>query len=97
MTQKSWYCKLCVTKELPFFNINFVEFFHLLNETNTIQKNQINEPTTLFEKLNLFSDNEDTNYKYYYITEQFKENGLDKNSKNLYVAPTLKNFLFTLA
>ena len=29
-----------------------------------MQKNQINEPTTLFEKLYLFSDNEDMDCKY---------------------------------
>ena len=80
------YCKLCTRKEIPFSKKENAEFSHTSNERNTMQKNQINEPTTLFEKLYLFSDNEDMDCKYSTIG-WFKENGLDENNKNMSLLP----------
>ena len=62
-------------KEIPFSNINDNEYAYLTNDFKVKPKKITKE--TIFEKLNLFSDNENIKYKYY-TTDQFKENGFDK-------------------
>ena len=66
-------------KEIPFSNINDTEYIHLTKDLK-VKPKKITE--TIFEKLNLFSDNENITCKYY-TTEQFKENGFDKHNHQM--------------
>ena len=50
-----WFCKSCMQKEIPFSNINDTEYTHLINHLKVKPKKITQE--TIFEKLNLFSDN----------------------------------------
>ena len=52
---------------------NDTEYTHLTKDLKLKPKKITNE--TIFEKLNLFSDNENIKYKYY-TTEQLKKNQL---------------------
>ena len=67
-------------KEIPFSNINDTECIHLTKDLKVKPKKRRKE--TIFEKLNLFSDNENITCKYY-TTEQFKENGFDKHNNKM--------------
>ena len=60
-------------KEIPFYNINDTEYNPLTKDLKVKPKKITKE--TIFEKLNLFSDNENIKCKYY-TTEQFKETAL---------------------
>ena len=67
-------------KEIPFSNINDTEYNRLTKDLKVKPKKITKE--TIFEKLNLFSDNENIKCKYY-TTEQFKENGFDKHNNQM--------------
>ena len=75
-----WFCKSCMQKEIPFSNINDTEYIHLAKDLKVKPKKITKE--TIFEKLNLFSDNENITCKYY-TTEQFKENSFDKHNNQM--------------
>ena len=76
----TWFCKCCMQKEIPFSNINDIEYNRLTKDLKVKPKKITKQ--TIFEKLNLFSDNENINCKYY-TTEQFKENGFDKHNNQM--------------
>ena len=67
-------------KEIPFSNINDTEYNRLAKNLKVKPKKITKE--TIFEKLNLFSDNENIKCKYY-TTEQFKENSFDKHNNQM--------------
>ena len=67
-------------KEIPFSDINDTEHNHLTKDLKVKPKKITKE--TIFEKLNLFSDNENIKCKYY-TTEQFKENSFDKHNNQM--------------
>ena len=67
-------------KEIDFSNINDTEYIHLTKDLKVKPKKITKE--TIFEKLNLFSDNENITCKYY-TTEQFKENGFNKHNNQM--------------
>ena len=67
-------------KEIPFSNINDTEYNRLTKDLKVKPKK--NSKETIFEKLNLFSDNYNIKCKYY-TTEQFKENGFDKHNNQM--------------
>ena len=75
-----WFCKSCMQKEIPFSNINDTEYIHLTKDLKVKPKKLTKE--TIFEKLNLLSDNENITCKCY-TTEQFKENGFDKHNNQM--------------
>ena len=75
-----WFCKYCMQKEFLFSNINDTEYSRLTKDLKVKPKNISKE--TIFEKLNLFSDNENIKCKYY-TTEQFKENSFDKHNNQM--------------
>ena len=64
-------------KEIPFSN---TEYIHLTKDLKVKPKKITKE--TIFEKLNLFSDNENITFKYY-TTEPFKQNGFDKHNNQM--------------
>ena len=72
--------KKIMQKEIPFSKINDTEYFLLTNDLKVKPKQLIKE--TIFEKLNLFSDNENIKCKYY-TNEQFKEIGFDKHNNHM--------------
>ena len=73
-----WFHKSCMQKEIPFSNINDTEYTHLIKDSKIKPKKITKE--TIFEELNLFSENENIKCKQY-TTEQFKENGFDKHNQ----------------
>ena len=75
-----WFCKSCIQQEIPFSNINYTEYIHLTKDLKVKPKKITKE--TIFEKINLFSDNGNIKCKYY-TTEQFKENGFDKHNNQM--------------
>ena len=80
--QTPWSCKSCIRKEIPFSSLNDTELTHLSKRMSVLPKRKDKLPTTNFEKLNIFTLNEDIKYKYY-TKDQFKELGFDKNSKQM--------------
>ena len=72
-----WFCESCMQKEIPFSN---TEYIHLTKDLKVKPKKITKE--TIFEKLNLFSDNENITCKYY-TTEPFKQNGFDKHNNQM--------------
>ena len=72
--------QILYAKRVPFSNINYTEYSCLTKDLKFKPKNISKE--TIFEKLNLFSDNENIKCKYY-TTEQFKENGFDKHNNQM--------------
>ena len=75
-----WFCKCCMQKEIPFSNINDTEYNRLTKDLKVKPKKISKE--TVFEKLNLFSENENINCKYY-TTEHFKGNSFDKHNNQM--------------
>ena len=65
-------------KEIPFSNINDTEYIHFKKDLKV--KPKIMTKETIFEKLNLLTDNENITG---YTTEQFRENGFDKHSNKM--------------
>ena len=77
-----WFCKLCLRAEVPFSELNNTEFARLIKDRTIIHKKQIEE-STLLEKLNQFSENENLTCKYY-NTKQLKDLiSENNNSKGL--------------
>ena len=66
-------------RQIPFSNINGTAEYTRL--TKDLKPEKITKETK-FEKLNLFSDNDNIACKYY-TTEQFKENGFDKHNNQM--------------
>ena len=81
-----------VCKKIPFSNINDTEYTHLTKDLKFKPRKMTKE--TIFEKLNLFSDNENIKCKYY-TTEQFKENSFDKHNNQI-IPLHIKYLIFTL-
>ena len=73
-----WYCKSCLEKEIPFSNLNDSAFTSVLS---IIPKKRLHEPT-IFEKINVFTENEETNCKYHTIDQLSKRN-IARQSKKL--------------
>ena len=73
-----WFCKYCMQKEIPFSNINDSKYIHLTKDLKVKPKKITKE--TIFEKLNLFSDNENITCKYYKLS---MENGFDKHNNQM--------------
>ena len=76
-----WFCKSCMQKEIPFSNINNTEYIHLTKDLKVEPKKITQE--TIFEILNLFSDNEGFPNGVDWCGGQFGQNGekLHENDK----------------
>ena len=61
-----WYCKSCLKKEIPFSNLNNSEFEAFISGLSTLPKKKLHKPT-IFEKINAFTENEETRCKYHTI------------------------------
>ena len=75
--QPPWFCKFCIRKENPFSSLNDTELTHLSKGMSVLTKRKDKLPTAIFEKLNVFTKNEDIKCKYY-TKDQFKKLGFDK-------------------
>ena len=62
----AWYCKSCLKKEIPFSNLNDSEFEAFTSGLSILPKKRLHKPT-IFEKINAFTENEETNCKYHTI------------------------------
>ena len=58
--------------EVPFSSVNNTEFSRLLNWKIILPKKELKATPTIFEKLNIFTKNENMAQKYY-SNEQFKK------------------------
>ena len=58
--------------EVPFSSVNNTEFSKLLNWKIILPKKELKATPTIFEKLNIFTKNENMAQKYY-SNEQFKK------------------------
>ena len=58
--------------EVPFSSVNNIEFSRLLNWKIILPKKELKATPTIFEKLNIFTKNENMAQKYY-SNEQFKK------------------------
>ena len=68
--------------EVPFSSLNNTEFSRLLNGKSIIPKKELKTTPTTFEKLNIFTENENTACKYY-SNEQFKKLKKDNHYINI--------------
>ena len=68
--------------EVPSSSLNNTEFSTLLNGKGIIPKKELNATPTTFEKLNIFTENENMACKYY-SNEQFKELKKDNQDINI--------------
>ena len=78
-------------KEIPFSNINDTEYTHLIKDLKIKPKKITKE--TIFEELNLFSENGNIKCKQY-TTEQFKENGFDKHNQTTLLHWNISSLLY---
>ena len=76
-----WYCKPCLKKEILFSNLNDSEFEVFTSGLSILPKKRLHEPT-IFEKINAFTENEETNCKYHTI-DQLNKINIAKHSKKL--------------
>ena len=76
-----WYCKSCLKKEIPFSNLNDSEFEAFTSGLSILPKKRLHEQT-IFEKINAFTGNEETNCKYHTI-DQLNKINIAKHSKKL--------------
>ena len=60
-----WFCKLCLQMEVPYSSLKNTEFPRLLNGKSIILKKELKTTSTIFEKLNIFTENENMTCKYY--------------------------------
>ena len=67
--------------KVPFSSLNNTEFSRLLNGKSIIPKKELKATPTIFEKLNIFTENENIACKYY-SKEQFKKLKKDNQDKN---------------
>ena len=76
------YCKSCPKKEIPFSNLNDSAFEAAFTSCLSIlPKKKLHEPA-IFEKINAFTENEETNCKYHTI-DQLNKINIAKHSKKL--------------
>ena len=101
-----WLCKLCLQKKVPFSSLNNTEFSRLLNGKSIIPKKELKATPKIFEKLNIFTENENLVCKYY-SNQQFEKLKKDNQDKNIfslhlntsslpYHIDTLTNLLYDL-
>ena len=69
--------------EVPFSSVNNTEFSRLLNWKIILPKKELKATPTIFEKLNIFTKNENIAQKYY-SNEQFKKLKKDINIKTYF-------------
>ena len=69
--------------EVPFSSVNNTEFSRLLNWKIILPKKELMATPTIFEKLNIFTKNENMAQKYY-SNEQFKKLKKDINIKTYF-------------
>ena len=69
--------------EVPFSSVNNTEFSRLLNWKIILPKKELKATPTIFEKLNIFTKNENMAQKYY-SNEQFKKLKKDINIKTYF-------------
>ena len=81
--------------EAPFSSFNNTEFSRLLNGKSIIPKKELKATPTIFEKLNIFTENENMTCKYY--SNNSKEIIKHLNISSLpYPIDNLKNLLYGL-
>ena len=51
--------------EVPFYSLSNIEISRLLNGKNILPKNELKATSTIFKKLNVFTENENMACKYY--------------------------------
>ena len=68
--------------EVPFSSLNNTEFSRLLNGKSILPKKELKATPTIFEDLNIFSENENMVCKYYY-NGQFKKLKNGNQNKNI--------------
>ena len=68
--------------EVPFSSLNNTELIRLLNEKSIIPKKELKPTPTIFEKLNISTENENMACKYYSY-EQFKKLKKDNQDINI--------------
>ena len=78
--------------EVPFSSLNNTELIRLLNEKSIIPKKELKPTPTIFEKLNISTENENMACKYYSY-EQFKK----RQSGYKHFSITFKYFFSTLS
>ena len=66
--------------KIPFSCLNHTELTPLSKGMSVLPKRKDKLPTTIFKKLNVFTENEDIKCKYH-MKDWFKGLGFDKNSK----------------
>ena len=62
------YCKSCLKKEIPFSNLNNTEFEAFTSGLGILPKKKLHEPT-IFEKINAFTENEETSCNYHTVDQ----------------------------
>ena len=88
------FCKSFMQEEIFFSNINDTEYTDLTNDLKVKPRKIIKE--TIFENLNLFSDNESVKCKYY-TNEPFKKNVFDKyNNQVTLLHLNISTFLYNI-
>ena len=78
----SWLCILWLRMKVPFPDINNTEFSRLLNWKSIIPQKEWKATAAIFEKLKLFTGNENKSCKYY-SNKQFKKLKKDNEDKNI--------------
>ena len=73
---------MCLQLEFSFSSLSNTEFSRLLNGKSILLKKELMATSTIFEKLNIFTENENMACKHY-SNEQFKKLTKDNQDKNI--------------